>query len=147
MGTRADFYIGRGTEAEWLGSIAWDGYPEGITPNGTNAWPDGQHLFDAQTEIEFRERLAQFFAGRDDVTLPADGWPWPWTNSQTTDYAYAFDNGEVYASCFGCEWYDPQREYSEEEFEAFGRKQAVFPEFSKDTMARPGSTRSGIIVI
>ena len=30
MGTRADFYIGRGAEAEWLGSIAWDGYPGGI---------------------------------------------------------------------------------------------------------------------
>ena len=26
MGSRADFYIGEGTEAEWLGSVAWDGY-------------------------------------------------------------------------------------------------------------------------
>lgn len=25
MGTRADFYSGRGKTAEWLGSIAWDG--------------------------------------------------------------------------------------------------------------------------
>ena len=30
MGTRADFYIGRGATAEWIGSIAWDGYPDGI---------------------------------------------------------------------------------------------------------------------
>jgi hypothetical protein len=30
MGTRADFYVGRGGQAEWLGSIAWDGYPSGI---------------------------------------------------------------------------------------------------------------------
>ena len=30
MGTRADFYIGKGTDAEWLGSIAWNGYPDGI---------------------------------------------------------------------------------------------------------------------
>lgn len=30
MGTRADFYVGRGESAEWLGSIAWDGYPSGI---------------------------------------------------------------------------------------------------------------------
>jgi len=29
MGTRADFYVGRGEQAEWLGSIAWDGYPSG----------------------------------------------------------------------------------------------------------------------
>jgi hypothetical protein len=25
MGTRADFYVGRGPEAEWLGSVAYDG--------------------------------------------------------------------------------------------------------------------------
>ena len=27
MGTRADFYVGRGDAAEWIGSIAYDGYP------------------------------------------------------------------------------------------------------------------------
>ena len=26
MGTRADFYLGEGSAAEWLGSVAWDGY-------------------------------------------------------------------------------------------------------------------------
>jgi len=26
MGTRADFYVGMGKDAEWLGSVAWDGY-------------------------------------------------------------------------------------------------------------------------
>lgn len=33
MGTRADFYIEVGNELkpkDWLGSIAWDGYPKGI---------------------------------------------------------------------------------------------------------------------
>ena len=30
MGTRADFYVGRGESAEWLGSVAWDGNPRGI---------------------------------------------------------------------------------------------------------------------
>lgn len=34
MGTRADFYVGRGTEAEWIGSIALDGYPDGIPDDG-----------------------------------------------------------------------------------------------------------------
>jgi hypothetical protein len=29
MGTRADFYVGRGKDAEWLGSVAFDGYPSG----------------------------------------------------------------------------------------------------------------------
>lgn len=32
MGTRADFYIKQEQEPKmlWLGSIAWDGYPDGI---------------------------------------------------------------------------------------------------------------------
>jgi hypothetical protein len=116
MGTRADFYVGRGETAEWVGSIAWDGYPEGIMPHAAEKkrawvdgplmpaaakWPVGAHLFDATTEQEFRERVARFFEYREDVTLPENGWPWPWENSQTTDYAYAFDGGKVYASCFG----------------------------------------------
>ncbi len=28
MGTRADFYVGLGEQAEWLGSVAWDGNPD-----------------------------------------------------------------------------------------------------------------------
>jgi hypothetical protein len=31
MGTRADFYVGKGKKSEWIGSIAWDGYPQGIS--------------------------------------------------------------------------------------------------------------------
>ena len=76
MGTRADFYMGRGPDAEWIGSIAWDGYPEGITPKG-GKWPDGAHLFDAQTEEEYRERLEDYFERREDVSRPEHGWPWP----------------------------------------------------------------------
>lgn len=30
MGTRADFYVGRGKDAEWIGSVAFDGYPDGF---------------------------------------------------------------------------------------------------------------------
>lgn len=30
MGTRADFYVGTGANAEWLGSIAYDGHPDTI---------------------------------------------------------------------------------------------------------------------
>jgi hypothetical protein len=79
MGTRADFYVGRGPNAEWIGSIAFDGYPDGITmkteeklpwPEGQEHidWPEGKHLFDATTEAEFRERVERFFQYRDDAT-------------------------------------------------------------------------------
>jgi hypothetical protein len=39
------------------------------------------------------------------VTRPEQGWPWPWNNSNTTDYAYAFDDGQVYGICFGHGWW------------------------------------------
>lgn len=117
MGTRADFYVGRGEQAEWLGSVAWDGYPDGILPRSTEvatiggetfmrsgAWPKGGHLFDATTVDEFKARLETYFAGRDDVTRPEMGWPWPWETSALTDCVYAFDEGCVWTSRFGREW-------------------------------------------
>ena len=92
MGTRADFYVGKGPEAEWLGSIAWDGYPSGIAKT----------VFTSKTEKTYRKRVEAFFRDdRTDVSRPADGWPWPWEDSATTDFAYTFHKGKVYVSCFG----------------------------------------------
>lgn len=84
MGTRADFYVGRGSKAEWLGSIGWDGYsvPETVA--------------DAVAEAPYRVAVAKFLATRKDARLPAQGWPWPWKNSMLTDFAYAFDDGAVF---------------------------------------------------
>lgn len=82
MGTRADFYVGRDPETmEWLGSIAWSGYPGGIPSS----------VLQADTEGEYRAAVAAMLAGRDDGTTPDQGWPWPWDDSRTSDYAYTFD--------------------------------------------------------
>lgn len=83
MGTRADFYVKSGDELEWLGSIAWDGYPGGIDAP----------VLEAQSETDFRAALSTFAAERDDWTAPEKGWPWPWDDSDTTDYAYVFVPG------------------------------------------------------
>lgn len=83
MGTRADFYVKNIDGLEWLGSIAWDGYPGGID----------RPVLAATTEPEFRTALTAFFDGRDDVTLPERGWPWPWNDSNTSDYGYVFFDG------------------------------------------------------
>ena len=91
MGTRADYYVGRGPNAEWLGSTAWDGYPE--KPGLRESAPA---VLDARTEDEFRKAVADMLAKRDDATTPDQGWPWPWNDSATTDYAYAFDGDKVY---------------------------------------------------
>lgn len=90
MGTRADFYVGRGDDMKWVGSVAWDGYPDGFVGTG---------VMEATTEGEFLEALATLAADRKDFTDPKQGWPWPWADSFTTDYAYAFDGDRVYVSC------------------------------------------------
>ena len=109
MGTRADFYVGRGEKAEWLGSIAWDGYPEGVIGR------EGKRntgLEAATSADEFRSAVAKFLSYRDDATLPANGWPWPWNDSNTTDYAYAFDGDRMWITDRG--WTD-LREYDRRE--------------------------------
>lgn len=89
MGTRADFYIGRGESMEWVGSIAWDGYPHGLV---------GRNILDATSEDDFRSALAEMASARSDFTKPDKGWPWPWADSFTTDFAYAFDGDRLYVS-------------------------------------------------
>ncbi len=132
MGTRADFYVGRGAEAEWLGSIGWDGYPDGID----------EEILGAQTEKDYRAAVEAFFTSRDDVSRPADGWPWPWESSHLTDYSYAFDGAIVYASSFARDWQVAAQYDSEADTEI---KSAVFPDMTKVQNVVLGE-RSGTIV-
>lgn len=99
MGTRADFYI-RDTKnkLEYLGSIGWDGYPDGI---------DFGVLW-SETAKEFRSKVESFLSKREDGSIPSrDGWPWPWDNSNTTDYAYIFSKDDVLCSNYGSALFDP----------------------------------------
>jgi hypothetical protein len=133
MGTRADFYVGRGETAEWLGSIAYDGYPDGI--------PDA--VKQAKSEKCFREAVADFIASKESGTKPDDGWPWPWENSQTTDYAYAFEDKCVWASSFGDQWFKATGQKPEWQ----DQKVAVFPDMTaRRKVAIPGSSRSGVML-
>lgn len=140
MGTRADFYVGRGVEAEWLGSIAFDGYPGGLEPN----------VLTADTEERYRKAVASLLADCDHATLPADGWPWPWEDSGTTDFAYAFDGAKVWASCFGGRWlqapnYDEERERLGEGYDDLP-EEAAFPNMKARQNVTLGR-RSGILII
>jgi hypothetical protein len=108
MGTRADFYVGRGANAEWIGSIAWDGHPCSID----------EAVLRSSSQEEFRSTVASFFTPRRDATIPEQGWPWPWKDSHLTDYVYAFDGKEVLASNFGNVWFparEPEPPWPEEE--------------------------------
>lgn len=134
MGTRADFYVGRGEQAEWLGSIPWDGYPAGAP----------SLLIGITDEAAYRKAVEAVLSEDEECsTRPEQGWPWPWEDSRTTDYAYAFDDGCVWWSCFGREWRrgpELEGEYPEE-----APKTAVFPDMSKRKAVTFGP-RSGLLV-
>jgi len=152
MGTRADFYVGRGKGAEWLGSIAWDGYPTGIAgkKHGTaNGDVTTSPILTATSEEVFRAEVRAELASREDGTTPDRGWPWPWNTSHTTDYAYAFDDGKVHASCFGHPWFDPTKprnddEQEEDSEEAKGPR-PEFPDMTERQNVTFGK-RSGVMV-
>lgn len=137
MGTRADFYVGRGPEAEWLGSIAFDGYPSGID----------DELLNAKDEAAYRKSVAAQFADCDHATLPEQGWPWPWEDSQTTDFAYAFDGDRVFASCFGHAWFDPTKSDEDDDAERDDSGPKVpFPNMKERQNVTMGK-RSGLLII
>lgn len=134
MGTRADFYVGRGKSAEWIGSTAWDGYPDGFSDTP---------IFGSKTEEEFRANVAAEIGGREDGTKPEMGWPWPWDNSHTTDYSYAFDDGKVWATNWGYRWFDPNEpEPDDINDEA---KLSEFPDMTDRKKLTMGK-RSGVMV-
>lgn len=94
MGTRADFYVGIDAAAEWLGSIAFDGYPGGHPAA----------LLGVTTLDAYRAAVEKVLDACTHATRPADGWPWPWDDSCTSDYAYAYENGRVLVNHFGRGW-------------------------------------------
>lgn len=138
MGSRADFYIGRGEDAEWIGSIAFDGYPEGIP----------HKILHSITEQSFRVTVAEELQSRDDATHPDEGWPWPWEDSHTTDFAYAFDDGAVRIACFGTGWWTAEEVARVDADDRDHGERCVFPDMSdRKNVAAPGSKRSGVLVM
>lgn len=141
MGTRADFYVGRGEDAEWLGSIAWDGYPDGV-------FAGASQLFTAPVSAAEWRAWVQDLLGREDGTTPELGWPWPWEDSRTTDYAYALDDGAIWGTSFGYAWFrvDPKVENFGEPDDDPHVKTAVFPDMTSRKNVTYGK-RSGVIIV
>lgn len=93
MGTRADFYIGRGESAEWLGSVSYEGRPENYP-----------HILKATSEQEFRDAVSQLTERGDAYFPPEDKWPWSWNDSRQTDYTISWDEGRLWIAKFGRGW-------------------------------------------
>ena len=138
MGTRADFYIGRGEHAEGIGSIAYDGAPMGV------AWRE----LGAKSERVFRDEVEDLIRNCSHGTTPDQGWPWPWDDSRTTDYAYAFDDGTVFMSAYGRRWVPVSPDDLGDDYWK-SPKVAIFPRFGGRVraLAEAGTHRSGIMVV
>lgn len=139
MGTRADFYVGRGTNAEWLGSIAYDGYPDGHP----------ETLLEIADEAQYRAAVQAILDDVDSATKPEEGWPWPWDDSNTTDFAYAFDDGAVWQSCFGRPW-RPATSIESDPDDDDGEEYGALPFPNMKGLSKPaplGSKRSGVLML
>ena len=144
MGTRADFYVGKGKGAEWIGSIAWDGYRDGIPPQ----------ILQCQSEEAFRHAVTEFLAGREDKTLPEQGWPWPWEDSSITDCSYWFFEGRCWDAQGSPERYVPADEPSTQDDDGDlyrkwleGHEVIQFPDMSRMKQREKLGAHSGIMVI
>jgi hypothetical protein len=146
LGTRSDFYVGVGEKAEWIGSYAWDGNPGSIH--------EDIPLDVFVTEEDYRSQVKNYLAQHGgDATYPENGWPWPWEDSGTTDYAYMWLEGTVLISCFGSPLYTFKEEQKflnelhndDEEFEPKGAA-PIFPNM-KDRQNVRWDGGSGVIVI
>lgn len=95
MGTRAAFWKGdpRNLEdREWLGCIAFDGYPDGDKVGDVLA---------AKSLEEFLAAVQALANTEDDFSHPSGGWPFPWSDDVfLTDFTYAWFDNAVQASCY-----------------------------------------------
>lgn len=103
--TAADFYIGRGPSAVWVGSLSHNAGPEIVH------WtPAGSEVLGAVTAHDYARGLDTLLSLPSDdrrnwAHHPANGWPWCWQDSSLTGWCYAFDAARVWVSYFGRAWF------------------------------------------
>ncbi len=94
MSTKTDFYLGRGHDAEWLGSLQGDSEPGNLL-----RVPPGRLALTATDETTYRAAVADLFIVWETEELGAayprrTGWPWPWHNSHIDSWIITFDPSE-----------------------------------------------------
>jgi len=99
--TTHDFYVGRGPDADWIGSIHLDA----CACHGLD------EIEQAGTADEFTELVSLFLHGAEveevgEVTHRGREWPWPWPTSHGTDFTHASDGdcGAVWTAVRGDRW-------------------------------------------
>lgn len=103
MGSRADFYLGRGAKAKWIGSVTYGGYPpceNGRTPI--------INVCESKSEKQFIQNVKDIIAIKTNIGYNTEsGWPWEYDNSRKTDYSYFFSYNLVKCSCYGSVLFNP----------------------------------------
>jgi hypothetical protein len=86
MGTRTDFYVGTGTDAEWIGSLQFGCHPYALLKD----WY-GHAALTARTHTAYRKAVDQLLFtwavnGLGAAHQPRHGWPWTWNTSHCNDW-------------------------------------------------------------
>lgn len=97
--TTHDFYLGRGPDADWLGSVRF----------GSGVCPGLDGIAQARTADEFLGLVDSFLCaaetdGTGEVAHSGPEWPWPWPTSHGTDRVHAFEAGAVWTALRGERW-------------------------------------------
>lgn len=91
MGTGADFYLGIGPTAKYLGSIRYDGHIGGKVT---------RRVCEADSRLEFRAAVLALAKDQNAGWTPK--WRWKWPTSATTDYSYHYTSKDgVLVACMG----------------------------------------------
>jgi hypothetical protein len=99
--TATDFYVGRGDNAEYLGTAA------GRESSQAPELPMPLRVFQSLSEVEYSETdyrdAVSKQVGNDERRDPAPQWPHLYPDSSDTPWTVAYDNGTVYVYRFGVE--------------------------------------------
>ena len=85
--SRADFYVGLGPTAKYLGSITSNAEPENIPFSVKRA----------RTPEAFEAAVRKLIRKTDGALV----WPWPYATSHDTDYTYLMSDGQLHIVRFG----------------------------------------------
>ncbi len=93
MSTKADFYVGTGKHAEWIGSLLKDG----------SVYYIPMDILIQVNKTMFEETVLEFLSLKEGI-IPdqGDGWIHPWSDSRVTDYVYMFDNNKEKVLMYQC---------------------------------------------
>ena len=97
---KADFYVGQGRQAEWIGSVSKCG----------EVWEVSPKIFLHVNQTMYEEAVIEYINFCEGIVANHScQWPWEWSDGRMTDYSYFFlpEQEKVYMSIEGGILLDP----------------------------------------